>query len=395
MRWSAVQLEAGRETIWLRHGIRKDGRGGWEEAALKTHQQRRIALDSETAAALLEHRERCERRAAALGTVLRPDAFVFSDAADGSTFPVPDTVSQRFERMVRRLGLRTTLHKLRHYSATELILAGVDVRTVAGRLGHAGGGTTTLKTYTAWVSEADQRAAAGWSTRLPQRQQLVQSHSWARINPQHTRSGNDHPSPRVPRKKRCPRAIYGPGSLRGGERSSGYPLTSATSSKPPQRSCAPHARTSPSGPLAPNPRPTRQKPSSSAQLLSGCVSASLSWRSKSQTCSSSTTRELRSATRLPSRETRLNVHAMQLPYAGSISTTRPSRSPRRNGSPSTGHHNSSRTSTARSPSATSRTGETEYPTNSQPPIAVRYLRQRRQTEPVAMARQRSILTVQH
>jgi site-specific recombinase XerD len=40
------------------------------------------------------------------------------------------------------LNIATTLHKLRHYSATELIRAGVDVRTVAGRLGHADGGTT-------------------------------------------------------------------------------------------------------------------------------------------------------------------------------------------------------------------------------------------------------------
>jgi integrase len=185
IRWSAVNLDESRETIWLRHGIRKDGRGGWEEAALKTHQQRRIALDVETAAALVEHRQRCEQRAAALGVELQPDAFVFSDSSNGSTFTIPDTVTQRYERLVRRLGIVTTLHKLRHYSATELILAGVDVRTVAGRLGHAGGGTTTLRTYTAWVSEADQRAAAGWSARMPDRAQLEQSRSWARISPQH------------------------------------------------------------------------------------------------------------------------------------------------------------------------------------------------------------------
>jgi integrase len=185
IRWPAVNLDEGRETIWLRHGIRKDGRGGWEEATLKTHQQRRIALDSETVAALVEHRERCEQRAAALGVALHADAFVFSDAPDGSTFTVPDTVSQRYERLARRLDITTTLHKLRHYSATELILAGVDVRTVAGRLGHAGGGTTTLRTYTAWVSEADQRAAAGWTTRMPARAQLQQSQSWASENPQH------------------------------------------------------------------------------------------------------------------------------------------------------------------------------------------------------------------
>ena len=72
----------------------------------------------------------------------------------------PDTGTQRYERMAERLEIRTTLHKLRHYSATELIAAGVDVRTIAGRLGHGGGGTATLKVYAAFVNEPDQRAAA-------------------------------------------------------------------------------------------------------------------------------------------------------------------------------------------------------------------------------------------
>lgn len=51
------------------------------------------------------------------------------------------------------------VHSLRHYSATELLTAGVDLRTVAGRLGHGSGGATTLRFYAAWVSEADHRAA--------------------------------------------------------------------------------------------------------------------------------------------------------------------------------------------------------------------------------------------
>jgi integrase len=52
--------------------------------------------------------------------------------------------------MCERLGIGSHLHALRHYSATELLAAGVDLRTVAGRLGHAGGGTTTLRVYAAW-----------------------------------------------------------------------------------------------------------------------------------------------------------------------------------------------------------------------------------------------------
>jgi integrase len=42
---------------------------------------------------------------------------------------VPDSVTQRFDRMAERLGIATTLHKLRHYNATELLSAGVDLRT--------------------------------------------------------------------------------------------------------------------------------------------------------------------------------------------------------------------------------------------------------------------------
>ncbi|MGH3897119.1 MAG: tyrosine-type recombinase/integrase [Pseudonocardiaceae bacterium] len=140
----------------------------WEKDT-KTHQHRRIALDPETLSLLSEHRHRCGARAAALELALTDDAFVFSLAVDGSEHLKPDSVSQRYARLARRLGISTTIHKLRHYSATELISAGVDVRTVAGRLGHGGGGTTTLKVYTAWVSESDQRAATSLFARLPAR----------------------------------------------------------------------------------------------------------------------------------------------------------------------------------------------------------------------------------
>lgn len=166
---SSVVLAAGRETLWLKKAIARDPESGWAEGDLKTHQQRRIALDLETVAVLSEQIERRRARAAGLGLQLRPDAYLFSSSPDGSTFLTPDSVTQRYDRMVGKLGIETTLHKLRHYSATELIAAGVDPRTVAGRLGHGGGGTTTLRTYTAWVSEADQRAASGMTARLPQR----------------------------------------------------------------------------------------------------------------------------------------------------------------------------------------------------------------------------------
>ena len=96
---------------------------------------------------------------AALGETLSADTFVFSAEPDSRLPLNPDTATQRYKRMATRLGIDTTLEEPKHYTATELISGGVDVRTVAGRLGHGGGGATTLRVYAAWTSEADQRAA--------------------------------------------------------------------------------------------------------------------------------------------------------------------------------------------------------------------------------------------
>ncbi len=93
----------------------------------------RVALDPETVEVLSEHQARCQTRAAELGVELAADTFVFSGAPDGSTYLTPGALTQRYNRLAERLGINTNLHKLRHYSATELISAGVDVRTVAGR----------------------------------------------------------------------------------------------------------------------------------------------------------------------------------------------------------------------------------------------------------------------
>jgi integrase len=164
LRWRYVDLDAGVLTVRQSQG-QLAGRQ-WEKDT-KTHQARRVALDRETVELLTEHRDRCAFRAKALDVELDEEAFVFSGAPDGSTPLRPDSVTQRYGRLAKRLGIKTHLHALRHYSATELIAAGVDPRTVAGRLGHSGGGSTTLRVYSAWVSEADQRAAVSLAARVP------------------------------------------------------------------------------------------------------------------------------------------------------------------------------------------------------------------------------------
>jgi integrase len=81
----------------------------------------------------------------------------------------PHAVSSRYKDMADRLGIKTHIHSLRHYSATELLTAGIDLRTVAGRLGHGGGGATTLRVYAAWVAGADRKAAEILGSRMPKR----------------------------------------------------------------------------------------------------------------------------------------------------------------------------------------------------------------------------------
>jgi integrase/DNA-binding transcriptional regulator YhcF (GntR family) len=164
LRWDLLDLDNALVTI--RTSIAQDGRKTWEKST-KTHQQRRITLDAETVGLLRAYKQECEEQAAKVSQKIKPDGRVFSSAIDHSTWLKPGTVSQRYRRMCEKLHWDMNIHELRHYSATELISAGVDVRTVAGRLGHGGGGATTLRVYTAWVSEADQRAAKNIGGRMP------------------------------------------------------------------------------------------------------------------------------------------------------------------------------------------------------------------------------------
>jgi hypothetical protein len=86
------------------------------------------------------------------------DAFAFSPDPAGREPWNPDTMTHRYRRYSRRVGITSSLKELRQYSATQLLAAGTDLNTVAGRLGHAEG-STTLKFYAQFARPADQLAA--------------------------------------------------------------------------------------------------------------------------------------------------------------------------------------------------------------------------------------------
>lgn len=156
LRWSDVDVEAG--TVAIARGV-VSGPDGLVEKDTKTHASRRVSLDAGTVGALADHREQMRVRAQAFRVELADDAFVFSNAVDCTEPWFPDSVSRAFKRLCDREGLTgVRLHDLRHFVATQLLSAGVDVRTVAGRLGHRNA-ATTLNVYAHFLQQADRDAA--------------------------------------------------------------------------------------------------------------------------------------------------------------------------------------------------------------------------------------------
>lgn len=71
----------------------------------------------------------------------------------------PDSLTARFNRFIKGTSLpKVTIHGLRHTNATLLIGAGVDLRTVANRLGHSQTSTTT-NIYAHAINSADKSAS--------------------------------------------------------------------------------------------------------------------------------------------------------------------------------------------------------------------------------------------
>ncbi len=163
LQWDDVDLEAGMVRLDENYVRALDG---MLLKDTKTHQMRRVSIDPPTVALLRAYRAECAARLRLLGLPLTGSTWLFSAKPDLSRPRDPSAVTRRYGRLAEKLGIDTLLKELRHYSATELLTAGVDLRTVAGRLGH-GDGTTTLRHYAAWVGSADQTAARTIGARMP------------------------------------------------------------------------------------------------------------------------------------------------------------------------------------------------------------------------------------
>jgi len=155
LRWRDVDLSARR--LVIAHTITAVGYKLVEGAPKTNRGRRTIALDVETARLLTEHRDRQRAEKDAVGIGYRDRGLVFA-REDGS--PVhPDYFSQTFDRTVARLGLpRIRLHDLRHTHATLGLAAGVPVKVMSSRLGHATS-AFTQDVYMHAIPELEEAAA--------------------------------------------------------------------------------------------------------------------------------------------------------------------------------------------------------------------------------------------
>jgi integrase len=116
----------------------------------KTRSSRRtLRVNEDTAAVIEEHLKRTEARKSRLLFPTRSGRYHW-----------PSHVRVFFKNLLSAAGLDPNVfrfHDLRHTCATLLLLAGVDARTVAARLGHSSP-LITLRTYAHVLPEGEDRA---------------------------------------------------------------------------------------------------------------------------------------------------------------------------------------------------------------------------------------------
>ena len=155
LQWADVDLELGAVVI-----VRSiaDTRDLAVKAPKTTRSRRTVALDPVTTAMLRTRRMRLSKQALVCGHDLGRQAYVFSDDVDGRRPLRPLVLTKRWGRAAQDAGVKCRFHDLRHFTATQLLGAGVAVTTVSERLGHAST-RMTVDVYGHPVRGADRQAA--------------------------------------------------------------------------------------------------------------------------------------------------------------------------------------------------------------------------------------------
>jgi integrase len=143
-------------TLTIRRAVIDAPGGGVIVKDTKSHAVRALAVDEAVLAALTAWQATAVAPLVEAGVTTPP--WVFS--IDGVNPVRPEWVTAAYRRLTKQAGTPgIRFHDLRHFVATSAMQQGVDLRTIAGRLGHAGGGAVTLKVYAHAIAERDREFA--------------------------------------------------------------------------------------------------------------------------------------------------------------------------------------------------------------------------------------------
>jgi len=156
LRWSDLDLDLAVMVVSRSFAV---AGGKPIEKDTKTHQQRALAIDAGTVAALRRHLGAEQEKASFATVAFDPAGFVFTTEPNRAWHP--DALGGRYRRVARSKwtqGKPPRLHDWRHFSATQALAAGIPVRQVSARLGHASA-AMTLDVYGHAIAPADRAAA--------------------------------------------------------------------------------------------------------------------------------------------------------------------------------------------------------------------------------------------
>jgi integrase len=134
LRWSDVDLDAG--TLKVQQTIVTVAGVPVVDDVKSAYSRRTVDLDAGTVATLRRHQTEQKKVRLMAGPGWRDRGLVFTNPTGDPWHP--DTVTGTVQRLIDKSDLpRTTLHGFRHGHITHLLIAGVDVKTVSARAGHA------------------------------------------------------------------------------------------------------------------------------------------------------------------------------------------------------------------------------------------------------------------
>jgi integrase len=156
LRWQDVDLDTA--LLRVERSLEQTRQGLRFKAPKTRHGRRTVTLPGFVVAAIRAHRTAQAKLRLKLGLgAAAPEGLVFCHP-EGEPL-TPNALTRTWQRAAGSIGLRQSLHALRHTHASQLIASGLDILTISRRLGH-GSPTVTLATYGHLMPNSGDRAAA-------------------------------------------------------------------------------------------------------------------------------------------------------------------------------------------------------------------------------------------